>query len=342
MKGYVVQSIGNCKIVEDLPMPRYGDYDALVKVESCGVCNGTDTKIIHGTFKGVTKYPLVLGHEGVARVVEIGSEVRNFKVGDLVLMPYYTDVPEGYDSAWGGYAEYNTITDAWAMEADGLKPDSFAYGQCVIPSDFDPVTASMIITFREVRSTMDTFGFTGNKSLVVLGLGPVGLSFVKFAALTGMGPIIAMDQVDAKLDLAKKMGADHVINTKNTDIVCAVREICPDGVDFALDAVGVPEFINKALCIIKPDAKVCVYGISAQQYAQVDWSSCEYNWTLQFSQFPSKIKEGEAHRQIINWIKEGVLDPKDFVSHVFDFKDIDKAFEKIEKHEPVMKMVIRF
>jgi threonine dehydrogenase-like Zn-dependent dehydrogenase len=133
-----------------------------------------------------------------------------------------------------------------------------------------------------------------------------------------------------------------VINSKTTDIVSAVRQICPDGVDYSLDAAGVTSFINTSLEIIKPDAKVCVYGIAANMTQNVDWSTCPYNWTLHFHQFPSKKAESEAHDQIVNWIKLGVLNPKDYISHVYDFQDIDKAFENIENHAPTMKMVIRF
>ncbi len=341
MKSYVVYPGGKCKI-EEMPMPVYDDYSALVKMESCGVCNGTDTKIIHGTFKGVEDYPVVLGHEGVGRVVELGSKVRHYKVGDLVLMPYWSDVPEGYSSAWGTYSEYNVVTDAQAMQDDGLVPDEFAWGQNILPGDFDPVSSAMIITFREVLSTMKTFGFAPNKSIAVLGLGPVGLSFVQFARLTGMGPIIAMDLSDEKLELARQRGADAVVNSSREDVVEAVRAVCPDGVDFALDAVGVPEFINTGLSIIKPDAKICVYGISERSTASVDWSRCPYNWTLQFNQFPSKVAESQAHGQIVNWIRLGILNPADYISHVFDFADIAKAFEKIERREPMMKMVVKF
>ena len=117
MKSYVVYDNGVCGIVNDMPMPHYGEYDALVKIESCGVCNGTDTKIIHRQFKGIDTYPVVLGHEGVGRVVAKGQKVTNFEIGDLVLMPYWSDVPEGYTSGWGTYSEYNIVTDALAMGA---------------------------------------------------------------------------------------------------------------------------------------------------------------------------------------------------------------------------------
>ncbi len=341
MKSYVVYEDQSCKI-EEMPMPKYGEYDCLVKVESCGVCNGTDMKIIHGKFKGIDQYPVVLGHEGVGRVVEKGAKVTNFEIGDLVLMPYWSDVPEGYSSGWGTYSEYNIVTDAFAMEANGLIPDEFAYGQRKLPSDFDPVSSAMIITFREVLSTMKRFGLEANKNLVVLGLGPVGLSFVHFSKLMGMGTVVAIDIDDKKLEMAKDRGADFVINSKEQDIVTEVKKIFPNGVDYALDAVGVVDFINTALEIIVPDGKVCVYGISERMNVNVDWSKCPYNWTLHFHQFPSKKAESEAHDQIVNWIKKGVLDPKDYVSHVFDFKDIDKAFDKVRNREAMMKMVVKF
>ncbi len=341
MKSYVVYADHSRRIVE-MPMPKYGEYDALVKIESCGVCNGTDGKIIHGNFKGIEEYPVVLGHEGVGRVVEKGSRVRNFEIGDLVLMPYWSDVPEGYYSGWGTYSEYNIVTDALAMEKDGLIPDEFAYGQRKLPRDFDPVGSAMIITFREVLSTMRRFGFEQNKSLAVLGLGPVGLSFIQFARLIGMGPIIAIGRSDEKLERAKTFGADFTVNNTKEDVVQRVKEICPEGVDFALDAVGVNSFINTALDIIKPDAKVCVYGISPDTTQNVDWSRCPYNWTLHFHQFPSKKAEAEAHDQIVSWIRMGILDPYAYISHVYDFADIDKAFDNLENHVPVMKMVIRF
>lgn len=341
MKSYVVYGDGSCRI-EEMPMPKYNEYEALVKMESCGICNGTDLKIIHRKFKGIDQYPTILGHEGVGRVVELGAKVRNYKVGDLVLLPFWGDVPEGYSSAWGTYSEYNVVRDAAAMEADGLIADEFAWAQNVLPEGFDPISSAMIITFREVLSTGKIFGFEANQSITVLGLGPVGLSFVKFAKLMGMGPIIAIDVQEEKLELAKKMGADLVINGKTQNVKEEVLAFCPGGVDYALDAVGVPAFINTGLEIIKPSAKICVYGISENQTAEIDWSRCPYNWTLQFNQFPSKKMEAEAHRQICVWIQNGVLDPNDFISHVFDFADINTAFEKVERKDPMMKMVIRF
>lgn len=341
MKAYVVHEDGK-RGIEEIPVPAYSEYEALVKLISCGVCNGTDMKIIHKKFKGIDNYPVVLGHEGVGEVVEVGSKVKYLKKGDRVLLPFAGELPEGMYSAWGTYAEYNVVTDARAMQDDGLTPEEFALAQNTIPNDIDPVSAAMIITFREVYSTMGIFGFEGGKSLAVLGLGPVGLSFVRFAKLIGMSPIIAMDIDDDKLELAKQLGADYVLNTRGKSITDEVRAIVPEGVDFALDAVGVTSFIGDGMAIIKPDAKVCVYGISEKMTAPLDWSKNPYNWTLQFNQFPSKKLEGQAHEQIIKWINEGLLDPEFFISHRIPFAEMDKAFDMIENKEKMLKMVVEF
>nr|MBQ4318580.1 zinc-binding dehydrogenase [Clostridia bacterium] len=341
MKAFVVHGDGRLAF-EELPMPKPSEYEALVRLVSCGVCNGTDMKIIHRKFKGIDEYPVVLGHEGVGEVIECGKSVTSYKKGDLVLLPFIGELPEGYHSAWGTFAEYNLVTDAAAMERDGLEVPEFAYAQNVLPEDVDPVNAAMIITLREVYSTMGIFGFEAGKSLALLGLGPVGLSFVRLAKLSGMSPVIAMDIDDSKLELAKELGADFVINTKDINVPEAVRAIMPDGVDFALDAVGYNPFINDAMAFIKPGAKICVYGISAKMDTAIDWSKNDYNWTLQFNQFPSKKLEGACHEKIIGWINEGLLDPGFFVSHVIDFENMKDAFDMIERRERMLKMVVKF
>lgn len=338
MKSLAVFNDQRLELVE-VPMPKYGEYEALVKVESCGVCNGTDMKIIHGKLKGFDTYPALLGHEGIGRVVETGSKVTSFKVGDLVTLPFIGAAPEGYYSGWGTYSDYNIVADYKAKLADGVQPDECDYAQRILPPHFDPVSSAMIITFREVLSEALTFGFKANQSVFINGMGPVGLSFVKFAKLLGMGPVIACDIVPEKLEEAKAMGADYLVNGTD-DIIKRTREICPDGVDHALDAVGINSFINKAMEMVAYDGNIDIYGISPVLKTEIDWSKAPYNWKLKFSTWPSKVLEGEAHQQICSWIEQGVLNPNDFISHVIDFEHVTEAFEIVEAKPQGMKKII--
>lgn len=343
MKTLIVEMDGGLS-VRETRIPEYNECQALVKTLSCGICNGTDAKLIHQRFKGFGQesYPLMLGHEAVGRVVEVGARVTTFKVGDVVLLPF-VDPQDGLDSGWGAYGEYGVVCDpaAWDESKYGPTPEC-AFAQSVIPQEIDPVDAAMIITLREVLSSIKRFGMGANDSVVVFGCGPVGLTFIKFMSLLGVHPIIALDVVPEKLTVATEMGADFVFNSGSPDFKKAVRKICPDGVRFVLDAVGISAIINMAMPLLCDQGKICCYGISPNLSAEIDWSEAPYNWQLQFQQFPSKREEGLAHSQIMNWLKAGVIDLKDYISDYFDFSDILSAFEKLEKRQIKKKGIVRY
>ena len=343
MKTLIVEKDGSLA-VKEVSMPEYNECQALVKTESCGVCNGTDGKLIHRNFKNFDEsmYPIMLGHEAVGRVIEIGDKVTSFEVGDLVLLPFAGPI-DGYECGWGSYSEYGVVCDpvAWDQTKYGPTPEC-AFGQTVLPADIDPVDASMVITLREVLSSIKRFGIDANDSVAVFGCGPVGLTFIKFMSLLGVHPIIALDIIDDKLEDAKKLGADYVFNSKDPDYEMKIREICPEGVKFVLDAVGVSQIINMAMPLLYDQGKICCYGISANLSYEIDWSRAPYNWQLQFQQFPSKVEEGQAHNQVMNWLKAGVIDLKDYISDRFDFADILEAFEKLEARQIAKKCIIRY
>ncbi|MDO4547044.1 MAG: zinc-binding dehydrogenase [Clostridia bacterium] len=343
MKGLIVEKDGSLAIRE-VSIPEYNDCQALVKTLSCGVCNGTDAKLIHRKFKnfGPELYPLMLGHEAVGEVVEIGSAVKTFKVGDRVLLPFAGPL-DGYECGWGSFSEYGVVCDpaSWDASKYGETPEC-AFGQTVLSPDVDPVKGAMIITLREVLSSIKRFGMTANKSVVVFGCGPVGLTFIKFLSLLGISPIVALDIVPQKLEDAKANGADYAFMSNDADVREKIKHIIASGADFVLDAVGISAIINTAMPLIKDQGKICCYGISPNLSYEIDWTDAPYNWQLQFQQFPSKVEEGEAHNQIMNWLRAGVINLDDYISDIIDFKDILTAFERLERRDIAKKCIIRY
>ena len=333
--------------IREIPVPRYKDCQALVKILSCGVCNGTDLKLIHGNFKNFSTYPAALGHEGVGKVVEVGSKVRNLKVGDIVLLPFLEEKSGDVYSGWGAYSEYAVAGDAGAYIANGMGPGTpeFSEGyfaQTVIkPEDkVDPVEASMIVTFREVLSAIRRFQFQPNENVFIIGAGPVGLCFTKFCKLLGLKTVITSGIGDEKVACAKQMGADYAFNSKTIDVNAEVKKLFPEGIDHVVDAVGINELINQAMGLIKYNGKICCYGISPKLGMELDWSRAPYNWTLQFVQWPSKKEEAEAHAQVMAWINLEVLKPADFISDVFDFEHIIDAFKLVEERKSGTKKIV--
>jgi len=343
MKTLVVNKNGSLQLRE-VPVPKYNAKQALVKMIACGMC-GTDVKLIHKSFKGFpdSVYPIMLGHEGVGEVVEVGADVKGLKKGDKVLLPFVDADPDIYGdlgSGWGTISEYAVVHDALAY-AKGEVPD-VAYAQTVLDDDLDPVDSIMIVTFREVLSSIKFFGIKPEESIVVFGCGPVGQTFIKFLSLLGGKDIIAVDIVDEKLTIASKNGASKTINSSKENLTEVIRKAYPEGVKYVLDAVGLPLVANKAMEILADRGVVLCYGVLEKEEITIDFSKASYNWSFVCQQMPRKKEEADAHEQILQWIREGKIVVKDYISDYFDFSDSIKAYEKLLERKIVKKGIIKF
>ncbi len=317
MKGVVVYRDGTVK-VEELPKPKIGDYQALVKNLSCGICNGTDLKLIHATFKGFDSYPAVLGHESVGEVVEVGSKVTSFKPGDRVLRSILETVGDDrYASGWGSFAEYGVVGDIEAMKRDGRTDYYDIYlAQQIVPPHIDPHQAVMLITLKEVLSGLQRFGVDKGDSVLIHGAGPVGLSMVRFSKLKGAGPIVVSEPHADRREKAAALGADTVLDPTSEDVVERAKEIAADGFDFVIDAVGINRLMTESLKIVKFNGKVGVYGIAAETRAEIDWQAAPYNWAIHFVQWPTFEDEAAVHDEVLSLVATGEIDLADFVTHV--------------------------
>jgi L-iditol 2-dehydrogenase len=343
MKAFVVNKDGSLEIRE-VPKPRYNDKQALVKIISCGIC-GTDATIIARKFKGVTQYPLILGHESIGEVVELGDKVTSYKLGDKIMVPYIDADPEVYGElgvGYGAFAEYAVANDVAAYEACGEEAPSYAAGQTVLPVDIDPVDGAMIVTFREVLSAIRYFKIKKDDSIVVFGCGPVGLTFIKFMSLLGVKNILAVARNVEKMNNALESGATKAFNSRECDIEAEIKKLFPNGVDYVLDAAGSNDVVNQGLNIIRDRGEILCYGVPKTEQYSIDFSNAPYNWKINFQQMPSKAEEAEAQDQVLEWIRTGKLVLKEYISDYYKFEDINAAFEKHLSHKMLKKGIIIF
>jgi 2-desacetyl-2-hydroxyethyl bacteriochlorophyllide A dehydrogenase len=322
----------------DIPAPRPGPYHALVRMEVAAICNSTDTKIKDGHFPGFDTYPTTLGHEGVGTVVEIGAKVRSYKVGDRVLNPctMQTGV-EGLASGWGTMAAFALAGDFAAMQADGVCDphhgfDSAFETQKVIPADIPSRQAVLMATWREVLSSFSDFGFAPGSSLLVIGGGPVGLSFVALAKIAGMSPVCITSRSQWKLDKAISLGADYALSA-DAALVERARQLRPGGFDFVVDAVGSPAVMNQALRLIGFNGTVCVYGTVPEKSVTLTKEQAPYNWKLIMHQWPDYAREAGAHEPICQLIRAGKLSAESFVTHELAFDEIEEGLDLIRRNE---------
>ncbi|MCA9907332.1 MAG: alcohol dehydrogenase catalytic domain-containing protein, partial [Anaerolineae bacterium] len=199
--------------IVDVPDPTPGPYQARVKTEIAALCNMTDRKLVQGHFPGVDQYPLLLGHETVGIVDAIGDKVRSFKVGDRVVGGLLLNPTDpAYGSGWGGFCEYTLAGDHAAMVADGVAAAANGWFEVyeimrVVPRSITLEDAVLLCTWREVYGAFGDFNLQAGDDIVIYGGGPVGLSFVKFARLLGLGEIYLVDRWPQKRDKALAMGA---------------------------------------------------------------------------------------------------------------------------------------
>jgi threonine dehydrogenase-like Zn-dependent dehydrogenase len=332
MKGLITDGKGNLRLVEDVPMPKVSDYSAIVRTIACGICNGTDVKLVQGHLRGFSNYPAILGHESVGEVIEVGNKVRNFKVEDLVLRSCLPDHFPPYYSLWGSFGEYGRVVDCRAMTLDGINNDGEAVSQQTIPRGIDPCDGVMLITLKEVYSALKRLVLYPGASVGIVGGGPVGLAMVKCCKLQGAGFVAIADHHNERLAKAVKLGADLAVNSCEEDFEAMVKKYCLK-LDFVIDAVGSCDVVSMALRLVRPDGVIGMYGIGMEDNRPVVWSGGPYNWKLYSVQWPVACIEASVHDAVVGHILNGDIDLKDFVTHVLPVEQYQEGFDLIQNRK---------
>jgi len=338
MQAAVVRRVGEV-VADEVPIPKPNKYQALVKIICGATCNSTDYRIVHDNLPWRMAYPCILGHESIGRIVSIGSKVKNFEVGDLVLRPtavYPGEKLDGYYSGWGGFAEYGLVTDVEAMIVDGINRtfiNSYAFLHQKVPPEIDPTDAVMIINLREIMHWVDSLGISANSSVLVIGDGPVGLTYVQCAKIRGANPIILVGHRDERLKLGQTIGADYTINSHYVDFTVEVKNIIESkAVDFLIDCTGDQSTFNKALNILKSNGKAVAYGTP-----KVPPTGPPPNDPRIAKITPN---EPRTHDEIIRLILDGKINPKHFYSERLPLSKISEAIDRIGKKKALAKIII--
>jgi len=345
MKSVAVIEPGKVEIV-DVPEPTPGPYQVRVKTEVACLCNATDGKLVAGHFPGVEDYPLLLGHESVGIVDAVGDKVRSFKVGDRAVGGLLFDIGDPkYGSGWGGFCEYTIINDHDAMTEDGVADEEHGWFECheiqqPVAPDIPVEEAVLLCTWREVYGGFGDFNLQAGDDILVFGAGPVGLSFVKFGKLLGLGYIGVVDPLANKREKAMSMGADAVFAPDSPE-VAKLAETRGKKFDAVIDAVGNPAIANAALPLIKMGGSVCIYGVIADSQITVEKGKGPYNFNLFMHQWPTRSRERAAQDPLCEWIRQGKLTAAEYVTHDFPLDQVNDAMDAVKRGE-VIKVVLRY
>ena len=311
---------------------RFGQV--LVKIHYSGIC-GAQINEIEGA-KGPDKFlPHLLGHEGCGSVLEVGEGVKTVKKGDKVVMhwrPSNAIQSETPTYRWNGKTVnagwVTTFNDHAIVSENRLTP---------IPANFDPrlaplfgcaITTAIGVINNNARVKV-------GQSVVVFGVGGVGLCIAQAARLVSANPIVVLDVVDSKLDMAKRFGATHCINSKKAaDVEKAVRDIVgPQGADVIIETTGNARVIESAYGLTQPKGKTILVGVPRKG----DNISI-YSLPLHFKKVLTGSEGGdsEPHNDIpryIRLVQAGAFKLDGLITHEFPLEKINEAIQLVRAGE---------
>lgn len=262
MKAAVVHEFGKPLTIEEVPLPEPGPGQVLVKVRACGVCH-TDLHAVHGDWPVKPKLPLIPGHEGVGYATALGPDVTHLREGDRVGVPWLYTACGHCDYCWSGWetlceAQQNTGYSDNGGFAEYVLADASFVGRLPDSVDFVPV-APVLCAGVTVYKGLKMTGTRPGEWVVVSGAGGLGHMAVQYAQAMGLH-VAAVDVDDAKLDLARRLGAAVTVNARATDPAAALqRDI--GGAHGVLVTAPSPKAFEQALGMLRRGGTLALTGL---------------------------------------------------------------------------------
>lgn len=326
----------------DFPDPGVGDDDVLIRVKACGIC-GSD---VHG-FTGKTGRripPLIMGHEAAGVVEKVGKNVKGFERGDRVCFDstVYCNKCEACRKGWynrcekrevlgvsiaefkrhGAFAEYVAVP-AWIVSK---IPDNLSFTRAAL---LEPASIGTHAANRAPISSEDT--------VVVIGAGTIGLFILQAAKLRGAERVIACDINEFRLDIAKKLGADELVNPAKCELKETVFKLTENkGADVTFEAVGFAETFGNAISVTKTGGYVVAVG-NLQKMAAFDLQEL----VARELTFTGSYASSGEFRDCIDLVASGKVNVEPLISDTLPMEEGPGAFDRLLKaEENLLKIVL--
>ena len=320
----------NKKAWEEVPRPTLVDTtDAIVRVDAVTIC-GTDLHILKGDVPETTD-GTILGHEAVGTVEEVGHGVKNVKVGDRVLVSCITacgacrfcrEGRYGQCLGGGGWILGHTIDGTQAEYVRVPFADTSTYPVPAGASDEEVLMLADILPTSYEVGVLNGAVSPGDV-VAIVGAGPIGLAAVVTARLFSPSHIVSIDLVDARLDAAKRMGADVIVNPSREGALEIVEGLSGGlGADVTIEAVGTPETFELAVDLVRPGghvANVGVHGKAATLHLERLW--------IRDVTITTGLVDTYSTPTLLRLVSSGQLDAASFVTHRFGLDQFEEAYD---------------
>lgn len=295
IKAAVVQKMGSqFEIEDDIDLHEVGPTDLQIHMVATGICHSDEALRKGDSSVG---YPVILGHEGAGIVEKVGNQVKNFKVGDHVILSFYADgicdnCLKGIPTQCRHYSDYNLS----GVRADGEDHfqkngkricDMFNQSSFSTTTVVDQRNAVKVDNGVDLRkagplgcgyvtgsgTVFNTLQPKPGDTIAVFGTGAVGLAAMMAGSINGCTKVIAVDVVPERLELAKKLGATAAINSKTDDPVAKIKELTNGyGVDWTVDTTGISGVIKNAVDALAQGGTCAAIAVTAQNLTVSTWN----------------------------------------------------------------------
>lgn len=342
MKAAIVRAPGQLEVAM-VPTPVINDDEVLVEVKACGVC-GSDILGYHGEHPRIT-LPRILGHEFSGVVVQAGKDVTNIKVGDRVT----ADINIACGKCWAcrhGYSNNHCINNKGCLghSMDGAMAQYIKFPEAnalILPDNVDFVQGAVAETLAVGYNAVRVKAKVGaGDIIVIIGAGAVGLDVLLAAKASG-AYIIVSDIIPNRLDIAKKIGANRVVNAQEEDLHKVVKEITDGrGADKVFETVGGNSTgtVRTAVEITRPCGTVVVLGTNSKNSSEFPVTTFKEN---EITMQGSRGIPFDCLERALFMLKTEQVDINQIISHTFPLSEIKHVFELFEtQKDKTLKMII--
>ncbi|MEA2443401.1 MAG: alcohol dehydrogenase [Thermoleophilales bacterium] len=339
-------------VLEEHPIPECGPNDAIVKVTLTTIC-GTDVHIWR------EEYPVapgrVIGHEPVGVIEQIGEAVTGYEVGDRVMSGAITPCGTCFfcqshtESQCSGHDDHWEMIGGWRLgnSIDGVQAEYFRvpYAQANLAKIPDDMTDEECVLLTDIASTgisaAETADVQVGQTVAVFAQGPIGLCATAGARLKGAALVIGVDAIESRLNIAREMGADEVIDYTQEDPVAAIKRLTGGrGVDVAIEALGTQQTFEHCLDATRPGGIVSSLGVYG---GKLELPVESFVYGIGDKQIRSTLCPGgkERMRKLMELVRHGKLDLSPLITHSFDLDDIESAYDLFgNQRDGVVKVAV--
>jgi L-iditol 2-dehydrogenase len=325
--------------VKDVSIPKLAAGDILVRMEASGIC-GTDLEKIEGQLGPGG----ILGHEVSGTIERVADNITDYKPGERVVAHHHVPCYQCPDCSSGNYTLCNefrktNIDPCGFTEYFRVPQYNVARGAVIpLPEELSFEEGAMIEPTACCIRAIRRAHVQKSDNILVVGLGPTGLTQIQLLRSTTTGRIIGSDVIEARLKLGKKLGADETVNALTEDIPPRVRKMTKDGVDLAVVSTGNEKALSQAFNSVRRGGRILLFGAPSQ--AATYQLSVSELFSRQITLFSSYSCVEAEMKEAIKLVSEKRLDLKSLISDRFKLRDAEKAMEFAKTSKAAIKTIV--